>query len=84
MTDRRLLTMLVTDVEGSTALLSAKGDAEAHETLQACDELVRQQVQKQGGSGKVGVRDPGQLPTIREPRCPIRTWHEPAPGGEAR
>jgi class 3 adenylate cyclase len=44
-----LLTVLFTDVEGSTALHAAKGDAEARRILGACDEVVRQQVREHGG-----------------------------------
>jgi class 3 adenylate cyclase len=44
-----LLTILFTDVEGSTALHAAKGDAEARRILGACDELVREQVREHGG-----------------------------------
>jgi len=44
-----LLTILFTDVEGSTALHAEKGDAEARRILGACDELVRRQVRDHGG-----------------------------------
>ena len=44
-----LLTILFTDVEGSTALHTARGDAEARRILGACDEVVREQVRKHGG-----------------------------------
>src|ERR1700756_2551452 len=48
MTDE-LLTILFTDVEGSTALHAAKGDAEARRILGASDEVTRQQVREHGG-----------------------------------
>jgi class 3 adenylate cyclase len=44
-----LLTILFTDVEGSTALHAAKGDTEARRILGACDELIRQQVREHAG-----------------------------------
>jgi len=44
-----LLTILFTDVEGSTALHASKGDAEARRILGASDEVVRQQVRERGG-----------------------------------
>ena len=43
------VTILFTDVEGSTDLLSSRGDAEAIAVLRACDDLVRQQVAAHGG-----------------------------------
>jgi class 3 adenylate cyclase/DNA-binding CsgD family transcriptional regulator len=43
------VTILFTDVEGSTALHADKGDAEARAILAACDDLVRQQVQAHDG-----------------------------------
>ena len=44
-----LLTILFTDVEGSTALHVSKGDAEARRILGACDEVIRHQVREHGG-----------------------------------
>jgi class 3 adenylate cyclase len=63
----RLLTIVFTDVEGSTALHSAKGDAEAHRLLQACDELVRQQVQAHDGRALKSLGD-GLMVTFESPR----------------
>jgi class 3 adenylate cyclase/tetratricopeptide (TPR) repeat protein len=44
-----LVAILFTDVEGSTALHAARGDAEARAILRVCEEAVRQQVQQHGG-----------------------------------
>ena len=43
------VTILFTDVEGSTALRAARGDAEAQEILRSCDALARQQIAAHGG-----------------------------------
>jgi hypothetical protein len=44
-----IVTILFTDVEGSTALPAGRGDAEARAILGASDELVRPQVEEHGG-----------------------------------
>ena len=49
MADAELVTILFTDVEGSTSLLSARGDVEAQSILRMCDELARDQVAGHGG-----------------------------------
>jgi hypothetical protein len=51
------VTILFTDVEGSTALHADKGDAEARAILAACDDLVRQQVQAHGGRAVKSLGD---------------------------
>jgi len=43
------VTVLFTDVEGSTDLTTRRGDEAAREVLRACDELVRQQVARHRG-----------------------------------
>ena len=43
------VTILFTDVEGSTDLFSSRGDAEAQALLRACDDLARQQIAVHGG-----------------------------------
>jgi class 3 adenylate cyclase len=44
-----IVTILFTDVEGSTALHAAKGDTEARAVLGACDELARREVKEHDG-----------------------------------
>ena len=63
----RLLTILFTDVEGSTALRSARGDVEAQEILRACDELIRQHVQAHGGQPIKSLGD-GLMVSFDSPR----------------
>jgi class 3 adenylate cyclase len=46
-----IVTILFTDVEGSTALHAAEGDSEARRLLSARDEVIRQ-----GCTSTVGVR----------------------------
>ena len=43
------VTVLFTDVAGSTGLTSSRGDEAARDVLRAHEELVRQQVQEHGG-----------------------------------
>lgn len=43
------VTLLFTDVEGSTALTSRTGDVEGRALLRSCEELIREQVSKHGG-----------------------------------
>jgi class 3 adenylate cyclase len=43
------VTVLFTDVEGSTDLTTRRGDEAARAALRAHEELVRQQVQEHGG-----------------------------------
>jgi len=43
------VTVLFTDVEGSTDLTTRRGDEAAREVLRACDEVVRQQVARHRG-----------------------------------
>ena len=43
------VTVLFTDVEGSTGLTTRRGDDAARDVLRAHEELVRQQVQEHGG-----------------------------------
>lgn len=43
------VTLLFTDVEGSTALTSRSGDAAARALLRSCENLIREQVAKHGG-----------------------------------
>src|SRR5437879_2015306 len=66
MADRRLLTILFTDVEGSTAMRSAKGDGAAQEILRTCDELIRQQVQTHGGRAIKSLGD-GLMASFESP-----------------
>jgi class 3 adenylate cyclase len=62
-----LLTILITDVEGSTTLYSAKGDAEAQAVLAAIDELARQQVEAHGGRTVKSLGD-GLMAVFSSPR----------------
>lgn len=43
------VTLLFTDVEGSTALTSRSGDAAGRALLRSCEDLIREQVVKHGG-----------------------------------
>lgn len=49
------LTVLFTDVEGSTDLTTRLGNEAAREVLRACDELVRQQVARHRGQAVRGT-----------------------------
>ncbi len=51
------VTILFTDVEGSTDLTTSLGDEPAREVLRACDELVRQQVARHRGQEVKGTGD---------------------------
>ena len=62
-----IVTILFTDVEGSTALYSAKGDAEAQAVLAAVDELARQQVMAHGGRPIKSLGD-GLMAVFPSPR----------------
>ena len=62
-----LLTILFTDVEGSTTLYSAKGDAEAREVLAAVDELARRHVIDHGGRPIKSLGD-GLMAVFPSPR----------------
>jgi class 3 adenylate cyclase len=66
-----LLTILFTDVEGSTALYSAKGDAEACAVLAAVDELARRQVIDHGGRPIRSLGD-GLMAVFPSPRKAVR------------
>ncbi|UCD59075.1 MAG: adenylate/guanylate cyclase domain-containing protein, partial [Candidatus Hydrogenedentota bacterium] len=49
MTDTATVTILFTDVVGSTKLRTSKGDESAHRILEAHSELVRRQIEKHSG-----------------------------------
>ena len=51
------VTVLFTDVEGSTDLTTRRGDEAAREILRAHEELVRQQVQEHGGHEVKAIGD---------------------------
>ena len=51
------VTVLFTDVEGSTDLTTSRGDEGARDVLRAHEELVRQQVQEHGGREVKAVGD---------------------------
>jgi class 3 adenylate cyclase/tetratricopeptide (TPR) repeat protein len=61
------VTILISDVEGSTALHSARGDAEAQTVLGICDSLVRQQVRDHRGRAIKSTGD-GLLAVFTSPR----------------
>lgn len=61
------VTVLFTDVEGSTALHSARGDAEAQAILAACDDLSRQQVEAHHGRTIKSLGD-GLMAAFTSPR----------------
>lgn len=46
---QKTVTVLFTDVEGSTALRTSRGDAAAHELLMAQEEVVRREIASTGG-----------------------------------
>jgi adenylate cyclase len=62
-----LLTILFTNVEGSTTLYSAKGDTEAREILGVVDELARRQVTAHGGRTIKSLGD-GLMAVFASPR----------------
>ena len=62
-----IVTILITDVEGSTALHTVRGDAEARTVLSACDLLVRRQVERHGGRAVKSMGD-GVMATFPSPR----------------
>jgi class 3 adenylate cyclase/tetratricopeptide (TPR) repeat protein len=66
----RLVTLVFTDVEGSTALLSARGETDARRILRACEELIRQQVRNHGGRALKSLGD-GLMLTFESPRCAV-------------
>ncbi len=51
------VTILFTDVVGSTELTNRLGDEAARDVLGACDELVRQQVERHRGQELKGTGD---------------------------
>ena len=51
------VTVLFTDVEGSTGLTTSRGDEGARDVLRAHEELVRQQVQEHGGREVKAIGD---------------------------
>lgn len=61
------VTILISDVEGSTALHSARGDAEAQTVLGICDSLVRTQVRDHRGRAIKSTGD-GLLAVFTSPR----------------
>ena len=61
------VTILLTDVEGSTALASERGDARAQAILRTCDELVRRSVRAHRGRAIKSLGD-GVLATFVSPR----------------
>jgi len=61
------ITILITDAEGSTALHSAKGDAQARAVLDAGDQVVREQVEDQGGRVIISTGD-GLMAAFTSPR----------------
>jgi class 3 adenylate cyclase/tetratricopeptide (TPR) repeat protein len=61
------LTVLFTDVEGSTALHSARGDVEAQAVLVACDDLSRQKVEAHHGRTIKSLGD-GLMAAFTSPR----------------
>jgi class 3 adenylate cyclase/tetratricopeptide (TPR) repeat protein len=65
-----LVTILFTDVEGSTALHVSKGDAEARSILARCEEVVRLQVQVAGGREIKALGD-GLMVVFRSPLAAI-------------
>jgi len=82
-----LLTILFTDLEGSTALYSAKGDAEAREVLAAIDELARRHVSDHGGRPIKSLGD-GLMAVFASPRravaCALAIQSAVAEHGERR
>jgi class 3 adenylate cyclase len=63
----RLLTIVFTDVEGSTALISTRGEAEAQRILRSCDELVRGHARDHGGRAVKSLGD-GLMLRFESPR----------------
>jgi class 3 adenylate cyclase len=61
------ITILITDAEGSTALHSTKGDAQARAVLDAGDRVVREQVEDQGGRVVISTGD-GLMAAFSSPR----------------
>ncbi|MGH8928592.1 MAG: AAA family ATPase, partial [Acidimicrobiia bacterium] len=64
--DRKVLTILFTDVEGSTELLSREGDQVAGEILQIHEEIVRDQIKRCGGIEEAFLGD-GFMATFESP-----------------
>jgi class 3 adenylate cyclase/tetratricopeptide (TPR) repeat protein len=65
------LTILFTDVEGSTELLNREGDAVAGEVLRIHEEMVRDRLREWGGR-VVGFHGDGFLASFRQPRSALR------------
>lgn len=61
------VTIMFTDVEGSTALHARRGDAEARAILVACQNLMREQVKAAGGRAVKSTGD-GLMVTFSSPR----------------
>ncbi len=55
--DGKILTILFTDVEGSTELLSREGDQIAGEVLRVHEEIVREQIENFGGQAEAFLGD---------------------------
>ena len=51
------VTVLFTDVEGSTGLTTSRGDEAARDVLRAHEELVREQVQEHDGREVKAIGD---------------------------
>src|SRR6202163_4888883 len=66
------ITILVTDAEGSTALHSAKGDAQARAVLDAGDRVVREQVEDAGGRVIISTGD-GLMAAFTSPRRAVES-----------
>jgi class 3 adenylate cyclase len=62
-----IVTILFTDVEGSTALHAAEGDSEARRLLSARDEVIRQEVHEHGGREVKSIED-GFMVAFGSPR----------------
>jgi pimeloyl-ACP methyl ester carboxylesterase len=70
-TDRRLATVVITDICGSTARLSEVGDQQWHRTLDELDAMVRRQTDRSGGRVVKTLGD-GALMTFDGPSRAIR------------
>jgi len=66
-TDDVPLTILFTDVEGSTALQSGRGDTEARAVIAACESLIRRHVEAHGGRVVKSLGD-GLMVAFSSPR----------------
>jgi class 3 adenylate cyclase/tetratricopeptide (TPR) repeat protein len=65
------VTIMFTDVEGSTAMHTAKGDIEARRLLVACGEVVLTESTEQGGRVIKSTGD-GFMIAFSSPRCAVR------------